>query len=90
MSVTDKRQNGRIDRAQILCGTSHDPREVDHQIWKKILENSWIFLMRQFEKKSKKICKWFKMAYLSEQQLKAKIIYSKRGARAKRLKCLEI
>ena len=57
LSVTDKRQNGRIDRAQILCGTSHDPREVDHQIWKKILENSWIFLMRQFEKKSKKICK---------------------------------
>ena len=25
--VTDKRQNGETDWAQILCGTSHDPRE---------------------------------------------------------------
>ena len=25
--VSNKRQNGWTDRAQILCGTSHDPRE---------------------------------------------------------------
>ena len=27
MFVSNKRQNGWTDRAQILCGTSHDPRE---------------------------------------------------------------
>ena len=26
--VSNKRQNGLTDRAQISCGTSHDPREV--------------------------------------------------------------
>ena len=26
--VSNKRQNGRIDRAQIFCGTLHDHREV--------------------------------------------------------------
>ena len=25
--VSDKRENGWTDRAQILCGTSHDPRK---------------------------------------------------------------
>ena len=29
--VTDKRQNGRTDRAQIFCGPSHDPREGLYQ-----------------------------------------------------------
>ena len=27
MFVSNKRQNRRTDRAQILCGTSHNPRE---------------------------------------------------------------
>ena len=44
---SNKRQNSWTDRAQILCGTSHDPREG---LWniktgKKILENIWNFFI---------------------------------------------
>ena len=41
--VSNKRQNGLTDRAQILCGTSHDPGKGlwNIKVGGKILENSW-------------------------------------------------
>ena len=65
MFVSNKHQNGWTDRAHIICGTSHDPRE---DLWnikigkRKFLGNSWIFFENaQIRKKAAKILKWFKM-----------------------------
>ena len=47
--VTDKRQKGWVDRAKILCGTSHGPREGFWNIKieeRKILEKSWNFFWK--------------------------------------------
>ena len=46
--VSNKRQNGIADRAQILCVTSHDPMEglwniKIENLRKKILQNSCLF-----------------------------------------------
>ena len=86
--VSNKRQNGWTDRAQIVCGTSHVPKEV---LWyikierKKILENSWnLFLENapiQKEKFRQNLKMIWKCRLLLEQQLKSKNIYRKGGAK---------
>ena len=76
--VSNKRQNGVTDRAQILCGTLHDPRErfLEKQNWKKkIQKNTWIyFKCANSKRKIRQNLKMILNGRLLEQQLKAKLI----------------
>ena len=67
--VTDKRQNDLTNLAQILCGTSHDPKEG---LWTvKIGKNG---ICANSKRKISQHLKWFKLKQL---QAKAKSIYRK-------------
>ena len=57
--VSNKRQNGIADRAQILCVTSHDPMEG---LWNIKIENLRKKSFKIVGFFSAKIWQWFKMA----------------------------
>ena len=57
--VSNKRQNGLTNRAQILCGTSHDPRKGlwNIKIEKKMI-NIWNFFGKKNPPKFENYFKW--------------------------------
>ena len=73
--VSIKPQNGWTDKAKIVCGTLHDPREglwnikIGRKIHGKLLEFFWIW-----KEKSAQIWKWFKMANFQSNRLFLKLI----------------
>ena len=80
--VTGQRQNGWTDRAQILCETLCDPGEGlwKNKIWEKNsckIVGILFWKCVQFEKKNPLKLKNYLNGRLSEQQLKAKMIYRK-------------